>query len=557
MKNYRTLEDALILFGDHYCTISGKNNAGKSSIIRLLTALFRKEDRPWKNQYDINFNEDKTQWVSDKELISIEYHLILNKSDDSSLVNFVKKLCDITSEEDLLNIVVRLSYGKDDLQKHSLNVDGKEITGTFVKDILHKFKTSNLLFLHNSTSNEEIYIGTGRGLSLVELVLSPQEKQNILDTEKQIQVKIKKFAKQHKNELQGLFEKLGDKHSVEFSTFETGHSRHIPLGIRLADKNVSAPIAGWGSGTQNKTHILLSILWANRIKTQGADNEKITPIVIIEEPESFLHPSAQAEFGKLLSTLAPDLGIQIIVTTHSPYMLNRNHPQANILAQRSHKDKTKYATEIVIPNGDDWMLPFAEHLGIPSREFVTWSGIFHDNIKKILLVEGSIDKAYLEFIQKNKLLKETLPEDLEIVPYGGKDALKNTVLLKFTLAKYQESYITMDLDAVGDVKRAIEAIGYQENISYFAIGVDQPGHQDIEGLLPERIRSTIFAENISFVTKALGGDKESKDKLKKLFVAEFLKHTDYTDAELKGFSDLFKRINKGIKENSTRLKKQL
>ena len=91
----------------------------------------------------------------------------------------------------------------------------------------------------------------------------------------------------------------------------------MPLGINLNDRNVDVPLDDWGSGTQNRTRILMAILQAHRIKTTASDDDKITPIVVIEEPESFLHPSAQGEFGRMLRDLSREFGIQIIVTTHS------------------------------------------------------------------------------------------------------------------------------------------------------------------------------------------------------------------------------------------------
>jgi putative ATP-dependent endonuclease of the OLD family len=550
VKNFRTLEDAEIDFGNNYCTISGKNNAGKSCIIRLLSALLYKDGRhPWQSDSEIDFEDDKTQWLNDDQLIEIEYLLNLNKSDDSSLVTFVAKLSDTTVDLPDLPITVKSIYGKSRKTEHFITVAGNAIEGSLAKDVLHKLKTSNLLFLHNSTNHDEIYFGGSKRLALVEFVLSEYEKRQIVNAEAQILSRIKKLAKQHKDELQTLLGKLQEKHSVEFSTLDASYSRHIPLGIRLVDNNVNVPINEWGSGTQNKTYILLSILWANRIKTQGKEDEKITPIVVVEEPESFLHPSAQAEFGRLLSSLAVELGIQIIVTTHSPYMLNRDTPASNILVRRNQKGPKKCPSEIIIPEGDNWMLPFSEHLGISAGEFQAWAPLFRNEKRRILLVEGPIDKSYFDFIQEKQLISECLPEDIEIVPYGGKDALRNTVLLKFALEKYGETYITFDLDVLNEVKRAIEAIGYKDGITYFAIGKDMQGHKDIEGLLPEKVRSSIFSKNTSLVTQAIGGDRSAKNELKNLYLEEFCRTTSYTEEDLKGFKNLFKKINKGIKAN--------
>ena len=113
--------------------------------------------------------------------------------------------------------------------------------------------------------------------------------------------------------------KLTERYDVEFSALEGYATRRMPLGINLKDKNVEVPLNDWGSGTQNRTYILMSILSANRIRTQQSPDDKITPIIVVEEPESFLHPSAQAEFGKLLQAISSELGLQIIASTHSPY----------------------------------------------------------------------------------------------------------------------------------------------------------------------------------------------------------------------------------------------
>ncbi|MCB2037157.1 MAG: AAA family ATPase [Ottowia sp.] len=78
----------------------------------------------------------------------------------------------------------------------------------------------------------------------------------------------------------------------------------------------------WGSGTQNRTLILHRLFRAKQLSETEASASKLTPLIVIEEPESFLHPYAQAEFGRVLQDLAGEFGVQVIVTTHSPYLLS-------------------------------------------------------------------------------------------------------------------------------------------------------------------------------------------------------------------------------------------
>jgi putative ATP-dependent endonuclease of OLD family len=68
-KNYRTLENLTLGFSKGYCTISGRNNAGKSGIIRLLTNVFgENRNRPWDIK-EFDYKEDKTQWAKEPSQI--------------------------------------------------------------------------------------------------------------------------------------------------------------------------------------------------------------------------------------------------------------------------------------------------------------------------------------------------------------------------------------------------------------------------------------------------------------------------------------------------------
>jgi putative ATP-dependent endonuclease of OLD family len=168
-------------------------------------------------------------------------------------------------------------------------------------------------------------------------MLSADEKSAIARARKTADQQMRRGAKDHTRRLGNIIGRLADKYNVEASLPEGFAMRRMPIGINLNDRNVDAPLNDWGSGTQNRTHILMAILQANRIKTTSASGEKITPFVVIEEPESFLHPSAQEEFGGVLSALSAEIGIQIIATTHSPHMLNKERPESNILLERNVK----------------------------------------------------------------------------------------------------------------------------------------------------------------------------------------------------------------------------
>lgn len=546
-KNYRTLDGATLSFCKNYCTISGRNNAGKSSVIRLLSALFRSGTFvPWApSESGFDYKEDKTQWVKDSKPIEVTYSVSLTKEEDPALISFIEKIASKKVESTSAALSISYSIAENDSLSVSVWINGDVVDDKAAKEIDKRIKDSNLLFLYNSTTfHEQFYFGLGRRRMFYEFVMSEDEKKALDEAGKHTERRLRKLAKQHTQELSKILGRLTEQYDVEVSPPENYSVRRMPLGISLRDRSVEVPLDDWGSGTQNRTHILMAILQANRIKTTDTPDEKITPFVVIEEPESFLHPSAQAEFGRMLRHLSDEFGIQIIATTHSPYMLNQEEPAANVLLARQTKRRKPSNTILMDTAGDNWMTPFADHLGIGPAEFASLRPLFAVQKSKVLLVEGTIDQEYFMHLQKHDLASEKLADDIKVVPYGGKDTLKNTLLVQFVLRTFDQLFITFDLDAETEIKSALTRVGLKQGSDYIALGVSQPGKDCIEGLLPPRVLSAVNGRETDLVMKLSSTERrEAKNTLKQRYLEEFKKHTDYTKDELKELSRAVKHIN--------------
>jgi len=549
-KNYRTLHDLTLEFSKNYCTISGRNNAGKSCVIRLLSALFRARTRfPWQlDERGLDYKEDKTQWVRDSESISASFSLEITRLEDPALISFIEKIATKKIDKPMVTLCIAYSVSDNDDIAVSVSVDGEQVDAKAAKEIDKRIKDSSLLFLYNSTTrHQEVFFGRGRRHMFYEFVMSTDERKALDEAGKHIERRLRKLAKDHTDGLSKILGRLTEKYDVEVSPLEGFAAREMPLGINLKDKNVEVPLSDWGSGTQNRTHILMAILQANRIKTTGSPDDKITPVVVIEEPESFLHPSAQAEFGRMLRHLSEEFAIQILVTTHSPHMLNQEDGASNILLAREIKRGKAYETVRVDTFGENWMAPFADHLGISSEEFTSLKPLFSADKSKVLLVEGPIDKEYFQFFQQNSLPVDQLATGIEVVPYGGKDTLKNTLLVQFVLKKFDRVFVTYDLDAASEVASALTRVGLKENVDYIGLGVNQAGMDCIEGLLPQSVLSAVNGQQTDLVMK-LGSKENSerrkaKDALKKFYLAEFKARTNLTREELKELSKVVRLVN--------------
>jgi predicted ATP-dependent endonuclease of OLD family len=545
VKNFRTLQDISIEFSGYYTAISGRNNAGKTALIKVLRQTFKdhlRERYAFARDDQRSYQEDKTQWVSGNPDIVFHYHITIDKDSDPGLFHFIEKFLEKSIPLSSLSLRLTLTQNSKDELACACEVNDLSVTDFASREILQKLTSSNLAFVHDSAAREN-GIFYSRGRFLHELIFSPVERKRLFEEQKRLQNKVKSISRAHKSELSELLGHLEDKYEVEFSIPEGMFTGTLPFSINLKDRNVDVPLDDWGSGTKNRTHIMMSILQAHRIRAKD-DQNRITPLVIIEEPESFLHPSAQAEFGRVLRTLASDLKIQTIVTTHSPYMLSQENVAANVLlVRRKYRGKLK-ATERVPLEENTWMEPFSEILGLDNSEFTAWKDILSTNKTCVLLVEGDLDKKYLEHIDSLKFNNLRLPQGLDIVAYEGKDNLKNTILLKFIIEKFKRVFVTFDLDAKSELEKTMRQIGLKEGAEYLAIGAAKSGKQCIEGLLPERILANVYSQNPDLVMQLTAQDaadrKSAKKALKQRIFDAFQADKAVTAEELKGFGPLFK-----------------
>ena len=547
-KNYRTLEEFEIRFGQNYCALSGKNNSGKTAVVKLLRHFFehRDDDYLYSEGEPISFSRDATQW-STQDNLEVWTQVLIDRIDDSEVFFVVETFA--PNKDDLggsIQVFLKETISKDESKTFSCLVDGVEISGQGGLEILKKLKSTSNLFVYNSTQpSRRLFYKRNSYTEVVEAHFSLEDKNRISEAEKALENRVKRAAKQHKDDLDKLLGRLSDKYHVELSTIDRGRSSRFPLEIKLNDKSVEVPLSDWGAGTQNRTRVLMAILEAVRIRETVSAENRSTPVFLVEEPESFLHPSAQAEFGQILNSLANELKIQIIATTHSPYMLNQADPSANILLERRIVRKNFKETFVKETTGEHWMLPFAENLGVIPSEFSSWEKIFKAKSGQVVLVEGAIDVEYFAHIAEKYPALYGIPGDVEVVSYDGVGALKNTSILKFMIGKFSRVFVTYDLDCEQEVKPALERIGLEAGKDFCAVGTKVAGCENIEGLLPVKIKQSVYAAKHDLVSALVSHEtkarNDAKQKLKKELLDE-IKKTPLTEKDLSEFKKLFATI---------------
>ncbi len=550
-NNFKTLDNVEINFSGYYCTVSGQNNCGKTSVIQILTNLLQKQSDSnffTARRDNFSFSDDVTQWSDDKSCIKIEIEIEINKRNDPAIYDFIERFTgdSLLDGENSLNVFIDI-YDQKRIYKCEINQNQYDPETS--REIILKIESLKVILYHDSANRGFSLFFSGRNpKEIFDVDFSHDEKNELAKIDRQLENKIKKFAKRSKEELTEMIGRLSDKYEVELSPLDTFSSTRIPLGVNLKDKTVEIPFLAWGSGTQNRTRILMSILSAQRIKFDPENEDKVTPIVIIEEPESFLHPSAQAEFGKLLQEISQELEIQVIATTHSPFMLNNTNPESNILLERKIFRGKPKETIVCSTNGENWMQPFSEHLGVTKPDFLPWSHLFFSTKKKIIFVEGEIDKKYIDYWRSIYKEHFSFGSDVEIYPYGGADIITNTPLVNFIIKQIDNFLITYDLDVDDKVSKKLESIGLARGTDFMAIGQNKIGKRSIEGLLPDQIYSEVGRKSPELIRTLSHGNKDevksARSSIKSRCLDEFKNTEDLDEKEIKDILNLGKTLSK-------------
>lgn len=549
ISNYRTFENVDIKFDDYYSAICGQNDAGKSNIVRALRAVLREDTIFGRaRQHSISVIRDYPRWKEtkdgDKE-VSITIELTIYRKADAGVFEFfVDYLSLDVGNKDSLCLKL-LSKWNDSISSNEVVADlcGQAFEGIKAQEIHKKIQSS--ILIHNSTEIEIRGSFTG---FLQEFSEQYSTELNKMTTN--LQKSLAKIAKTQKEEVSNLLSRLNSNLKVGITVPNMSFDR-LPYNLSLGDSKMEVDLDDWGSGTKNRTMIFLTLLKAKQVSEAATSAEKMTPILIIEEPESFLHPSAQAEFGRVLQQISNEFGVQVITTTHSPYMLNQSTPESNILLERIINNKQLRETKKIDTSGENWMEPFGIVLGLANEEFQPWRDIFFSDSKSHLLVEGKIDKEYFELLRQDCHGDNKLNFIGDIFPYDGCGNLKNPTLLNFLKSKSKNLIVTFDIDVIDDVEPTLKKHGFEKNKSYVVVGIDKAGSRSIEGLIPDSYKNRVNTENPELVQQGIHGTKEeqktAKNNLKSLYLKDFKEKSIPNSDDYIEFYKLTKILNKAFR----------
>lgn len=171
------------------------------------------------------------------------------------------------------------------------------------------------------------------------------------------------------------------------------------LGLKFKSENHDIPISHKGTGFKR----LLMVAYFEYLAQKQSNKYNIFGI---EEPETFLHPELQYELLTSILSLSDDA--QFFLTTHSPVFAGATS-ESNIVVVRKEDSISNYYNH---ENEHEIIKMVINELGIRPDY-----NLLNDNIRKVVFVEGKGDCLFWEVAIKK--INGDMPEDVMFVPCGG------------------------------------------------------------------------------------------------------------------------------------------
>lgn len=250
----------------------------------------------------------------------------------------------------------------------------------------------------------------------------------------------------------------------EIQNINSDRTEHDIATLTYEEYGKQLDILYSGSGLKHFVDILL------KATISGAN------IILIDEPEMGLHPDLQRKFLSYLNKIAEEKDIQIFIATHSPVLLN----YADLMSYyRITNSKGNREVTFVSPDAIHTIL---SDMGIRP------SDVFNQDI--CLLVEGSSDVIFFEYIIQNLYSEEFKNISVGVVQYGGSSAdgiISGSIDISNIIPAQKYTYWIRDRDAKPTENPSINSTKFKNVLENLNLECHILQKRELEYYFPEKI----------------------------------------------------------------------
>lgn len=294
IEKFRALNNVEIEFGDHITVICGKNGTSKSSILGIAAQIFSFE-KDYTKDGVLSFRQ--IAGGSFKSQYS-EHFRISEKFDVPGSMTVNIELHDGYSDE--------AATAKLELMKRQ-STRGNTLPRPVVRNNSTAFGSSNT---SRNFTHPVIF------LSLKRLYPIADRKYEISDFE---------YLKKHKQEFIRLTNELLNRGSSVATGTDGTISSAVAHGDNYDHESVSA-------GEDNAGQIILALMSFRKLKEEYLDYKG--GLLLIDEADAGLFPTAQLNLLKMLDRECKNLNLQVVMTSHSPVMIEHAFEQSQKFRRR-------------------------------------------------------------------------------------------------------------------------------------------------------------------------------------------------------------------------------
>ncbi len=424
VQNYRSITNAYRINLQDITVLVGKNNEGKSNLIRALNLamdITRSGGRIGRRLFPSRYN-----WVDDFPL-QLQNSKKLKRKESCFRLDFSLNEAEVIAFRESIKssingeLSVFISINKDGICSITVPKRGKNATALTAKmGRIADFISHNITFqvIPAIRAESDAYDIISE---IVETEFSSTEDQQYKDA-------VNYIEEYRKRKLQELSERIKKPVSQFLPALKSINlsveDRYTRKRQYMSDKNVVVEIDdGVKTKLQHKGDGVKSLVTMAILSQTDEKNR----IIIVDEPENHLHPEAIHYLRKVLYDLSQHN--QVVIITHNPIFVNRCTVSSNIIVD---KNEAKPASRI-----DD----VRKVLGVQMSDNLAYSDF-------VIVVEGPSDKALLQAVIKNdNELKDYLDNIFTIRSIGGTHNLIAEIL---GLERYLCHYIIiLDNDNAG------------------------------------------------------------------------------------------------------------
>lgn len=490
IKNFKSIEDMEITDIENALILVGKNNTGKTGILDAIRAAA--------NGYDVT----KEDFNEKKQKIEIIMTLAINQEDlelfhragivsqykrfDTWLHDFMAKLP--SYQEGKLSFTFQASWNGE-----TRFFDGYHKNNRYIKEViprlyyidsqreLNQFQNDLLLFQEDDQlsrlRNHVCIFDSARECSqcfqCIGLINQKKpEELAVYETAKLLEYKMYQLnlndfaARVNEN-----YRKNGGYEEIRFSLVcDPNEMFKVTAETYHEEREKTSPISNLSNGMR-------SLYMLSLLEAYTEDGKRIPNIIIVEDPEIFLHPQLQKASSEILYRLSKKN--QVIFTTHSPNMLfNFTRRQIRqVVLDRGGYSVVKEKTDIDV---------ILDDLGYGAIDLLGVSFVF--------IVEGKQDKSRLPLLLE-KYYSEIYDKEgnlsrISIITTNSCTNIKTYANLKYMNQVYLRDQFLMIRD--GDGKDPEELAG--ELCRYY----DERGRDEIDRLPKVTRRNVLILKYYSF-----------------------------------------------------------